>query len=263
MTAHEGREGAQQGRGGTNEVGTANATQDTPQSVVAPLVLDLFSGAGGAARGYADAGFRVMGVDLHDMPNYPYLFTQDDALNVLAEVIRTGKYLRMRIAAIHASPPCQASSALTKGTNRATKAQNHINLIPAVRELLKLTGLPYVIENVQGAAVRRDLTLCGEMFGLDVIRHRYFELGNWTTEPPAHVPHRGRVKGWRHGTYFDGPYLAVYGDGGGKGSITDWQNAMGIDWMTERRELAESIPPAFTQFVGGRLMHHLTLARTA
>lgn len=220
-----------------------------------PRILDLFCGAGGAGKGYADAGFEVGGVDLNPMPNYPFNYRKVSALEVLVEMINPTRRWDWLVGfdAIHASPPCQASSALTKGTNRATKAQNHINLIPAVRELLNLTGLPYVIENVQGAQVRRDLTLCGEMFGLNVIRHRYFELGNWATPEPAHVPHRGRVQGWRHGTYFDGPYFAVYGDGGGKGSIPDWQEAMGIDWTDDRKELAEAIPPAYTQFVGERL----------
>lgn len=31
-----------------------------------PLLLDLFCGAGGAARGYADAGFDIIGVDIVD-----------------------------------------------------------------------------------------------------------------------------------------------------------------------------------------------------
>src|SRR5690606_37335467 len=129
--------------------------------------------------------------------------------------------------AIHASPPCHASSALTKGTN---KGREYVNLIPETRRLLRATGLPTVIENVQGSDLRRDVTLCGEMFGLGVIRHRYFELDRWEAVQPAHKPHRGRTRGWRHGVYHDGPYLAVYGNGGGKGSVAEWQVAMGIDW---------------------------------
>lgn len=48
--------------------------------------------------------------------------------------------------------------------------------------------------------------------------------------------------------------VAVYGDGGGKGSIPDWQAAMGIDWITDRRRLAEAIPPAYTEFIGRQLL---------
>ena len=114
------------------------------------------------------------------------------------------------------------------------------------------------MENVQGSSLRRDLTLCGEMFGLDVIRHRYFELGGWWTPPRSHMAHRGRVAGWRHGEYFDGPYFAVYGDGGGKGTVAQWQTAMGIDWTDDRRELAEAIPPAYTEHIGRQLLDHVT-----
>jgi hypothetical protein len=216
-----------------------------------PRLLDAYCCAGGAARGYQLAGFHVTGVDINPQPNYcGDKFVRGDAIAFIREHGH-------RFDAIHASPPCQASSALTKGTNRATKARNHIDLIEPTRIMLGDVGRPWVIENVQGAKLRRDLTLCGEMFGLAVIRHRYFELGDWKMEPPAHVPHRGRVQGWRHGQYYDGPYFAVHGDGGGKGTVAQWQDAMGIHWTTDRREIAEAIPPAYTEFIGGELMEWL------
>lgn len=211
-----------------------------------PLLLDLYSGAGGAARGYQMAGFHVVGVDINPQPNYcGDAFFQDDALEF-------ARGYWMNFDAIHASPPCQASCTLIKGNQRAT-AGNHVDLIPQTRELLARTGLPTVIENVQGANIRRDVTLCGEMFGLGVIRHRYFEC-SFPVEQPAHIPHRGRVAGWRHGVYYDGPYRAVYGDGGGKGTVAEWQAAMGIDWTDVRLEIAESIPPAYAEYVGTQLL---------
>jgi DNA (cytosine-5)-methyltransferase 1 len=224
-----------------------------------PRLLDLFCGAGGSAVGYDRAGFEVVGVDIHPQPNYPFEFHQMNALQALM----AGWFDHWAFAGIHTSPPCQASSNLTRGTNRVTKAQNHTNLIPVVRELLKLTGLPWVIENVQGAHMRRDLTLCGEMFGLGVIRHRYFEVDGFDVQQPAHVKHRGKVRGWRHGEYFDGPYVAVYGDGGGKGTVAEWQQAMGIDWTDDRREIAEAIPPAYSEFVGRQLMAQIESRRAA
>lgn len=216
-------------------------------------ILDLYCGVGGAAKGYLDAGFDVVGVDREPQPEYVagwQNFRRDDALSVLLNPM-----FLTRFDAIHASPPCQSSTALTKGTNKGRK---YPDLIPATRELLKLTGLPYIIENVQGAAVRRDLTLCGEMFGLEVIRHRFFEIAGFNVQQRDHLPHRGRVQGWRHGTYYDGPYFAVYGDGGGKGTVQQWQQAMGIDWTESRYSIAEAIPPAFTEHIGRQLMAQLT-----
>lgn len=197
--------------------------------------------------GYNRAGFDVVGVDIAPQPDYPFEFIQGDALSYLVNHWP-------EFDAVHASPPCQASTALTKGTN---KGRVYVNLIPETRRLLAATGLPTVMENVQGSDLRRDLTLCGEMFGLGVLRHRYFEIEGFTATAPTHKPHRGRVRGWRHGTYFDGPYVAVYGDGGGKGSVEEWQDAMGIDWTSDRKSIAEAIPPAYTTWIGDQLIAHL------
>jgi hypothetical protein len=213
-------------------------------------LLDLFCGAGGVAMGYHRAGFEVVGVDNKPQPHYPFEFHQAGAFDYLAEHWR-------EFDAIHASPPCQASTALTKGTNRG---REYVQLIPETRYALAGTRTPFILENVQGSALRRDLTLCGEMFGLAVIRHRYFEAHGFGAAQPVHKPHRGRVAGWRHGTRYDGPYVAVYGDGGGKGSVVEWQEAMGIDWTDDRKSIAEAIPPAYTEFIGRQLIDHLRAA---
>lgn len=219
------------------------------RGVVRPFrVLDAFCGAGGAGVGYHQAGLEVVGVDIAPMDNYPFEFHRGDAVEFIAEHGH-------EFDAIHASPPCQASSALTKGTNRG---REYLNLIPATRAVLAEVGKPSIIENVQGSDLRRDLTLRGEMFGLGVIRHRYFEVDGFPVPEPAHVPHRGRVAGYRHGRWYDGPYVAVYGDGGGKGSVADWQAAMGIDWTGVRKEIAEAVPPAYTRYLGTYLAAHLS-----
>lgn len=206
-------------------------------------LLDLFCGAGGAAMGYHRAGFdEIVGIDIDPQPDYPFEFVQADALHVASHWDLDSFDL------IHASPPCQAHSALTKGTNAGRR---YVDLIDATRWHLGIeASTPYIIENVAGAPIRKDLRLCGEMFGLGVIRHRYFELGRWQVTQPAHLAHRGRVRGWRHGTYHDGPYLAVHGEGGGKGTVAEWQAAMGIDWTDNRKSIAEAIPPAYTQWIG-------------
>jgi hypothetical protein len=208
-----------------------------------PRLLDLFCGAGGAAKGYEAAGFDVVGVDFVEQDGYPAEFHRADALTFLAKHGR-------EFDAIHASPPCQGYTLL-----QAVNKNLHPRLIEPTRALLEGVGVPWVIENVVGAPLVRDIVLCGEMFGLGVIRHRLFET-SFSAVQPAHRKHRGRVRGWRHGTYFDGPYVAVYGDGGGKGSTAEWSDAMGIDWMS-RDELREAIPPAYTEFVGAQLIQHV------
>ncbi|WP_328894922.1 DNA methylase [Streptomyces sp. NBC_00236] len=215
-----------------------------------PRVLDLFSCAGGAATGYHRAGFNIDGVDIAARPNYPFPMHRGDALERLAHLITTGEIERYTL--VHASPPCQAQCALTVGTNRSQGWGGlHDDLVAPTRELLERTGLPYVIEQPNGrATIRKDLSLCGEMFGLGVLRHRNFELGNWTTPRPTHRVHRGYVRGHRHGIYREGPYVAPYGSGGGKASVPEMQTAMGITWTDVREELTEAIPLAYTKWIG-------------
>ncbi|MFH8564148.1 DNA methylase [Streptomyces sp. NPDC017988] len=240
-------------------------TQPTPvrRDGHRPLLLDLFSCAGGAAMGYARAGFTVHGCDIADRPNYPFAQHRGDALAYLACLIETGEI--RRYAFVHASPPCQAGCALTVGTNQSQGwGGTHVDLVAPTRALLDRTGLPYVIEQPNGRAkIRKDLVLCGEMFRLGVIRHRNFECGGWTIEQPAHVPHRGRVRGYRHGQYFDGPYVAAYGNGGGKPSIPELQDALGIDWTDVREELTEAIPPAYSEHIGRAFLTSRTMGVAA
>lgn len=213
-----------------------------------PKLLDLFCCAGGAGEGYDRAGFEVVGVDIVDRPNYPHKFIKADALEVLQDLDFLSEF-----DAIHASPPCQAKCTLTKGTN-AHLADNHVDLYPIVAPLMYASGLPGVIENPES---RKDMVLCGEMFDLGVIRHRNIELVNWSAPAPKHKKHRGRVRGYRHGVWYDGPYIAAYGKGGGKGNVKEMQEAMGIDWTDVHEELTEAIPPAYTEYIGHQLMAHL------
>lgn len=222
-----------------------------------PKLLDLFCCAGGASRGYHRAGFDVVGVDIKPRPNYPFTFIQGNALDVLADLNESGDILEYQ--AIHASPPCQKECYMTWGTNKAKGwGREHVQLIPTLRELLENSSLPYIIEQPGGnAPVIRHVTLCGEYFGLGVIRHRSFELGRWTAVQPVHLKHRGRVRGWRHGIWVDGPYIAAYGSGGGKGTVPEMQAAMGIDWTDVREELTEAIPPAYAEHLGKQLITQL------
>lgn len=223
-------------------------------------LLDAFSCAGGATMGYYLAGYRVVAVDIEDQPNHPGRQTNSEEIRfVQADAIGFIREYGSAFHGIHVSPPCQFDRTLTAGTN-AAKRDQYADLLDPTRAALEAVRRPYVIEQPVGRASKRmrvDVQLCGEMFGLAVIRHRNFELGGWTMAQPAHRAHRGRVAGMRHGRWFEGPYFQVYGNGGGKGTVAQWQQAMGIHWTGVRREIAEAIPPAYTELIGRGLFQHL------
>jgi DNA (cytosine-5)-methyltransferase 1 len=201
-----------------------------------PLLLDLFCCQGGASAGYVAAGFDVVGVDLHPQPRYPYKFVQDDALAYLRR--KGWKY-----EAVHASPPCQAYTNAQK-----IMGNDHPDLLGPTRDALEVLGLPYVIENVPGAPMVDPVELCGAMFGLGTYRHRLFE-SNVALVQPVHPAHTARTT--KMGRKPEaGEMMHVVGNFSG---VEQARVAMGIDWMT-RDGLRESIPPAYTEFVGGQLL---------
>jgi DNA (cytosine-5)-methyltransferase 1 len=214
-----------------------------------PRLLDLFCCAGGAATGYYKAGFDVVGVDLNPQPNYPFAFIQTNALKIDPKFIET-------FDAIHASPPCQSYSDLAK---RNGNADAWPRLIDPVREILTRSGLPYIIENVEGAPLQNPIVLCGTMFkGLRVIRHRLFET-NFPILTPKHGPHpkvHTFDKRKSHYGKTNDMIDFVQVTGGGNCTIAAARDAMGIDWMT-KNELNEAIPPAYTRFIGKQLLAYM------
>lgn len=195
--------------------------------------------------GYARAGFEVVGVDINPQPRYPFEFHQGDAL----EYLRQHGY---EFDAIHASPPCQAHSAMT----RLTSTKEHPDLIPETRRLLVATGKPWIIENVPGSPLIDPITLCGTSFKMEVARHRNFE-SNTRLTGVGKCSHKG---------------LSLYtvltrscrpcGDIRAKSSHDIGKRAMGVDWMTQA-ELGEAIPPAYTEYLGLQLRAALMLSRAA
>lgn len=219
-----------------------------------PKLLDLFCCAGGAGHGYALAGFDVTGVDINPQPRYPYRFVQADVMALDPEWVAS-------FDVIHASPPCQGYTAL----RHAPGARGAPRLIGAVREMLENTWRPYVIENVEEARSEMidPIMLCGTSFGLgaqghELQRHRLFESNFPLVEPPCE--------------HTEKPVIGVYGGHarcrsakhGGRGTRDVWEGghkaaaseALGIDWMT-LTELSESIPPAYTKFIGSQIMRLL------
>lgn len=208
-----------------------------------PRLLDLFCGAGGAAMGYHRAGFEVVGVDNRPQPRYPFEFHQADAM----------MYPLEGFDAIHASPPCQDNM-----RSRFPGQQDHGTawMLPATRDRLSATSIPWIIENVPGAPMRADYKLCGCMFELPRLkRERWFETSwrGFDLRPPClHLEMSITVAGhdlpsWQRQEIKDIPRSE-------RNALK--RAAMGIDWMN-RDELGLAIPPAYTEYIGAQLIQEL------
>lgn len=204
-------------------------------------LLDLYCKAGGASKGYANAGFEVVGVDIKKQKRYPYEFIEADVLELGLDFIK-------EFDVIHASPPCQTHS-ITKNLRIAQgKSTDKIDLIPQTREMLIKSGKPYIIENVMGAPLINPVLLCGSAFGLKVRRHRIFESNVNLIGTKCDHKSQGRP-------------IGVYGSmrdeipNGGKtaNSLEEARMAMGIDWMLWG-DLVEAIPPAYTYWLGKQML---------
>jgi DNA (cytosine-5)-methyltransferase 1 len=234
-----------------------------------PRLLDLFSCAGGGAMGYHRAGFDVYGVDIAPQKNYPFPHLAADAIDLMHHLLSGGSarwgekdFFLEDFDAIHASPPCQK---YTKMQRISKNAHAHEDLLTPMRVLLDETGLPYVIENVPGAPMVNYIQLCGSEFDLvapdtdgvllQLRRHRWFE-SNVFLWGAGGCRHRKGIQ-----------VASVIGHGGGwsaerkytlGGGYTPHRKVcatlMGIDWPMNGREQSESIPPAYTEFIGKQLV---------
>jgi DNA (cytosine-5)-methyltransferase 1 len=262
-----------------------------------PKLLDLFCCEGGASRGYERAGFDVYGLDLfvdYAQKRYPFASHKGDAIAALTRLLAgealpfthkdgTVEWLKLSdFDAIAASPPCQRYSAGTKGLTKEQR-EKHPDLVGPTRELLIRTGLPFVMENVEGSPLRNPLMLCGTMFELGATdtdgiwlslkRHRLFE-SQILLYPPGPC---------RHGLH---PTAGVYGHGGqhkrrvfggvygGARNTHEGAKERGGGYVPKEKAvraallglnpeehtnagLAQSIPPAYTEHIGRQLIAHL------
>lgn len=216
--------------------------------------LDLFCCAGGATRGLQMAGYHVTGVDIRPQPRYVGdAFYQDDAMAWL----RGEREPLASFDLIWASPPCQRYSRITPSWSRDA----HPDLLPDALALLRSQYVPYIVENVEGtqSLMRDPVMLCGTMFGLEIWRHRWFEIGNvprllLMTPPCVHLGSpilisgrgmRGVAKGCARPSE---PLKAVK------------ERGIQIDWMITR-ELDEAIPPAYSHFLACEIQAAVTSHR--
>lgn len=204
-------------------------------------LLDLFCGAGGAAVGYHRAGFTdILGVDIKPQPHYPFAFVQGDALQYLEEHGH-------EFDTIHASPPCQRYSWCTPPIHRS----HHPNSIPPLQDLLKKVGKPYVIENVAAARhlLHNPIMLCGSMFGLNIFRHRYFEISPSLFLLTPTCNHSFQPVLISGSTNRAGQPRFDY-------TVAQRKAAIGCSWMTNK-ELDQAIPPTYTHWIGQQILKEL------
>ena len=204
-------------------------------------LLDLGCKAGGASRGYHDAGWEVVGVDIEPQPRYPFEFHQTDMLTFPLDGFN----------AYHASPPCQTWSAYRRRGSGV--GDGYPDLIEPMRQRLVATGKPYVIENIPGSPLRDWVQLCGSSFWLDVKRHRWFESNTALMAPPCqHGIWKPRFPCATNRTNLRRTVeIGVW-----RIPLPVQQAAMGIDWMP-LGELTEAIPPAYTEHIGRQLLTEL------
>lgn len=215
-----------------------------------PKLLDLFCGAGGCSVGYQRAGFDVTGVDISQHADYPFGLFVADAIEFLDTWSDTFSF-----DAVHASPPCPRYSVATPEKNRDA----HPDLIEPIRERLTALGIPFVIENVPGAPLVDPVMLCGSIFDLEVRRHRLFESNIHIDQPSCR--HKGQTVYGVYGQHGDKNGAVARPDGTSRGTkardAAHAREVMGIDWMTDWSDLADAIPPAYTEYIGHELIESI------
>lgn len=218
-----------------------------------PRLLDLFCGAGGCSVGYARAGFEVIGVDIEPHKDYPYELIVGDAMQVAADVAYLNTF-----DVVHGSPPCPRYSASRHATGRG---DDHPDFVPPFRALMNAWGGTWVMENVEGAPMPAAVTICGWAMGLKHIRrHRLFESNLLLMSPGCACPHGDTVSVFGHsGEDRRNSTRALYGSMRKHVPIAEVRELMGVPWMTQREDISDSIPPAYTEYVGAQLIDQLVV----
>lgn len=214
----------------------SHATRESLESLM-KRALDLYCCAGGATRGLQLASYHVTGVDINPQPRY----CGDQFIQADCMAVDWGGY-----DLIWASPPCQRYSRLTPKTHK----ESHPDLLPVVLKRLRNQETPYIVENVAGTQhmMRNPIFLCGTMFGLNIWRHRWFEIGNsnafFLLPLCNHLGHPVLISGVSRWFAASGKRYEY--------RHAEKTSAIGIDWMTTA-EIDEAIPPIYSKFLAEQI----------
>lgn len=222
------------------------------------VALDLYCGAGLASMGLWRSGQfdKIIGVDIHPQPDYPFDFIQADALEFDIESVKPDF--------VWASPPCQNFTTLgvmVRANNNLTDEEwneRHPDLVDATRQRIK--DYPWTtIENVPESPVRADIKLEGGNVGIPYLaRRRWFEVSWPTLSPKPFII--GKV------------LINAYGTGKSPvkksverrhslnlpscTTIPEIQTIFSVDWTSNRKSLNEGIPPKYSTYVVNDAVWH-------
>jgi DNA (cytosine-5)-methyltransferase 1 len=247
------------------------------------VVLDGCCSEGGGAHGLVQAGHYVVGVDTDETCRDGYLrsgaheFVCASILDVLAD-----KSFMARFTSATLHPPCQYYSWMSNC--RPDLAAGYPELISPIRPLADALGIPYLIENVEGARawLRNPVTMCMWMFGRKTYRHRLLEAGGGLVlTPPVPGPEawlvpegciparRVRINadcGWPHpvpttraGHWEPGCFVSVAGHERKQPVFEAMELSTRPEgWMSNRERVKEAIPPYLGYWLARQLAHQIS-----
>lgn len=231
-----------------------------------PMLLEVCAGEGGSTAGLLQAGWEVIAND----DNAARLARNPARFKVLGDAFDALAAWGPQVAATWAGWPCQGYSAGTRSM-RAQGRSQHDRLIAAGRAAQQSLGVPYVIENVEGARAELldPVLLCGRTFSLTAMdsddtllhldRHRLFESDAPIPAPPHPKHDRSlQVAGVYGGARKDKAEARNVRHGGYVPADATIQSDLlgGVRWMsTTGRFLC--IPPVYARYVGAHLLGHV------
>jgi len=145
-------------------------------------VIDLFSGCGGSALGFQQAGFPIkVAVDIDKGASATFqvnfsdcvVFSSDISYLSGKELMKAGKFKSGKEVLLIACPPCQGFSSARRNSQRLTDPRNKL-IYEFLRIVEEIKPLAFVLENVPGLA-----TGIGKPLFLQILQ-KLHELGYQT-----------------------------------------------------------------------------------